>query len=58
MAAARFILKQPKSKEPTLIYLLYRYNGIRFKYSTGWKILPKFWNAETQRARETLYCFV
>jgi len=54
MPEATFILKEPKSKEPTLIYLLYRYNGIRLKYSTGWKILFKFWNSETQRARETV----
>src|SRR5205823_1726437 len=25
----------------------------RFKYSTGWKIKVKFWNPESQRARET-----
>jgi len=54
MPEATFILKEPKSKEPTLIYLLYRFNGIRLKYSTGWKILQKFWNAETQRVRETV----
>jgi integrase len=54
MPQATFILKEPKSKEETLIYLLYRYNGIRLKYSTGWKILQKFWNGKTQRARETV----
>src|SRR5438034_5748949 len=53
MPQATFVLKEPKSKEPTLINLIYRYNSSRFKYSTGWKIKPKFWNPESQRARET-----
>ncbi len=53
MANAKFILKEPKSKEETLIYMLFRYQYKRFKYSTGEKILPKFWNVEKQRAKET-----
>jgi len=53
MAEATFVLKEPKSKEPTLIYLFYNFNKQRLKYSTGEKILPKFWNERNQRARET-----
>lgn len=53
MANAKFILKEPKSKEETLIYMLFRYQYKRFKYSTGEKINPKFWNPEKQRAKET-----
>lgn len=53
MANAKFILKEPKSKEDTLIYLVFRYQYKRFKYSTGEKILPKFWNPDKQRAKET-----
>lgn len=53
MANAKFILKEPKSKEETLIYMLFRYQYKRFKYSTGEKILPKFWNIDKQRAKET-----
>lgn len=53
MAEATFVLKEPRSKESTLIYLFYNFNKQRLKYSTGEKIHPKFWNAEKQRARET-----
>lgn len=53
MAEAKFVLKEPNSKEPTLIYLFYNYNNQRLKYSTSEKIHPKFWNAEKQRAKET-----
>ena len=53
MASATFVLKEPKSKNNTLVYLLFRYQGQKLKYSTGQKILPKFWNPETQRVRET-----
>jgi integrase len=53
MAEVKFVLKEPKSKEPTLIYLLLRFNNQRTKYSTSEKIKPKFWNFEKQRAKET-----
>jgi len=53
MPQATFVLKEPTSKEETLVYLLFRFNGSKLKYSTGQKIHPKFWNPETQRARET-----
>lgn len=52
MPHASFVLKEPTSTEPTLVYLLYRFNGAKLKFSTGQKILPKLWNPETQRARE------
>lgn len=53
MPEARFVLKEPKSTEKTLVYLFYRYNTQVLKYSTGEKIHPKFWNPEKQRARDT-----
>jgi integrase len=52
MPQATFVLKEPTSKEETLVYLLYRFNGSKLKYSTGQKIKPRYWNSETQRARE------
>ncbi len=52
MQEAKFVLKEPSSKEPTLIYLLFRFNNQKLKYSTSEKIIPKLWNSETQRARE------
>lgn len=33
--------------------MLYNYQYKRFKYSTGEKINPKFWNTSNQRAKET-----
>ncbi|HRG88412.1 MAG TPA: site-specific integrase, partial [Chitinophagales bacterium] len=53
MPEAKFVLKQPKSTEETLINLLFRFNYERLKFSTGEKIHPKFWNAKKQRAKET-----
>src|SRR5687767_512388 len=53
MPNATFVLKEPSGKNKTLVYLLYRYNGQKLKYSTGQKIVPKYWNEEKQRARET-----
>src|SRR5947209_3388314 len=52
MPQATFVLKEPTSKEDTLVYLLYRFNGSKLKFSTGQKINPKYWNPESQRARE------
>lgn len=45
MPQATFVLKEPTSKEGMLVYLLYRFNGTKLKYSTGQKINPKFWNS-------------
>ncbi|USD26596.1 site-specific integrase [Flagellimonas marinaquae] len=53
MPNARFILKEPNAKTETLVYLVYDYQYKRFKYSTGEKIDPKFWNKKNQRAKET-----
>ena len=53
MAKAKFILKEPNAKVETLIYLVYNYHYNRFKYSTGEKINPKFWNASAQRVKAT-----
>lgn len=53
MPSIPFFLKEPNSKDETLIYLIYQYGGNRLKYSTGQKILPKFWNSNNRRAKET-----
>jgi len=53
MPNVTFVLKEPSSKEPTLVYLLFTYNGQRLKYSTSQKIYAKFWNEEKQCAKET-----
>ena len=53
MGKANFKLKEPNSKKETLIYLNFYYNYKRFKYSTGEKINPKFWNETSHRVKET-----
>ncbi|WP_336517548.1 site-specific integrase [Pollutibacter soli] len=53
MPNATFILKEPTSNTQTLVYLIYRFDGHKLKYSTRQKIHPKFWNEEKQRAKET-----
>ncbi len=53
MASSTLVLKEPKAESPTLIYLLFRFNNQRLKYSTGQKIHPKFWNEDSQTVRQT-----
>ncbi len=53
MAAVSFVLKEPKSTSATLVYLVFRFNSLQWKFSTEQKITPKFWNPENSRARET-----
>jgi len=53
MPEAKFVLKEPKAKDKTLVYLFYNFNKQRLKFSTGEKIHPKFWNEDKQKARET-----
>lgn len=52
-ANIRFNLKESNSKSETLIYLIFRFQGNRLKYSTGQKIFPKFWNTDKNRAKST-----
>lgn len=53
MPEAKFILKEPKSDKPTLVYLFYNFNNERLKYSTGEKILPRYWDFTKQKAKKT-----
>jgi site-specific recombinase XerD len=46
----KFLLKNPRAVERTLISLVYRYNNQRFVYSTGQFIEPYQWDAVNQRA--------
>lgn len=45
----QFKLKHPHSSDPTLILLIVYFNKQRLVYSTGKKILPVLWDAESQR---------
>ncbi len=46
----RFLLKKPKSKSVTQIYMHVRFARERVVYSTGEKILPAKWDTSKQRA--------
>jgi integrase len=50
MSEARFLLKEPKSNNKTLIFLIARFNNKRVKYSTGETILPILWDKNAQLA--------
>lgn len=53
MAKVKFVLKEPKAKKETLIYLMFSFNNQRLKYSTRELIHPNYWNKNTRRAKET-----
>ena len=50
MSKVRFYLKAPDTAGESLISLYFSFNNKRLVYSTGQKILPKFWSEENQRA--------
>lgn len=53
MAKVRFNLEKPKSKENTLIRLIYRYNGKKLVYTTKYSIHPKHWNETEGEVRKS-----
>lgn len=53
MGKVNFVLKEPKSDKQTLIYAFFYFDKQTFKYSTSKTILPKLWNADKQRAKES-----
>lgn len=55
MAKVKFVLKEPKSENETLVYMMFTFNNQRLKYSTGEKIHPDYWNPASKRAKETRY---
>jgi len=48
-----FILKDPRATTKTPVYLIFWYNQIRIKISTGERLHPNNWNKNTNKARET-----
>ena len=53
MPNVRFNLKTPSAKGESLIWLIYRFNGHRLKYSTREKVLPKAWNKNKMEVRSS-----
>ncbi|WP_373521073.1 tyrosine-type recombinase/integrase [Aquiflexum sp.] len=52
MAKFNYYLKDKFAEKETPIHLYIRHEGKRLVYSTGKFIHPKFWNEETQQARQ------
>lgn len=51
----RYYLKSSTGTKPTLIFLTFRYNGSRLKYSTGLYVNPKHWDKKNQRIKNGRY---
>ena len=45
-----FNLREPKSRKPTLVYMVIRINGRQHKISTQLKIYPSHWDTRNQQA--------
>ena len=54
MATIKFRLRNPESKNKTLILCVIRHNNKRFDYSTGESIESKYWDKEKQRVKESI----
>ncbi|MGY0039643.1 phage integrase SAM-like domain-containing protein [Pedobacter sp. NJ-S-72] len=52
MAEINFNLRKPNSETETPINVIVRYDGRKLVYSSGKKILPKFWDVISQKARK------
>jgi len=53
MPKFKFNLRKPSSKSETPINLIIRWGGEKLVYSTGQRINPKFWDPNTQLAKQT-----
>lgn len=49
---SKFYLKRPEAKTETVIFARISYNGFKLKYYTTEKINPKYWNTNTQKAKQ------
>jgi integrase len=54
MGKVKYNLRKPSSKTETVIMLIFHFEGDKLRLSTGKSILPKNWNANKQRAKETM----
>ena len=46
----KLVLKSnPDKSMPAVIYIMFTCNGNRFKFSTGKKVVPEFWDKEEQQ---------
>jgi len=52
MAEINFNLRKPNSETETPINVIIRYDGLKLVYSSGKKIIPKYWDVINQKARK------
>ncbi|QNK62737.1 hypothetical protein H7F33_19730 [Pedobacter sp. PAMC26386] len=52
MAEINFNLRKPNSETETPINVIIRYDGLKLVYSSGKKIIPKYWDIINQKARK------
>ena len=54
MSKVKFNLREPESKNDTLIMMIFYYNGKKIRLSTGKSINPKYWNKKKNRVKELM----
>lgn len=54
MLNVNFNLRQTTSKKPEVIYLVLRWSGHYYRYTTKFKVLPKNWDVQKQRVRAVI----
>ncbi|MEO6812565.1 MAG: hypothetical protein ABI172_01445, partial [Ginsengibacter sp.] len=50
----RFNLRKANSKKPQKIYLVCRFDGLKFVYPTPFNVVPKHWNKEKEEIRNVI----
>jgi len=54
MLNVNFNLRKQQSKAPEVIYLVLRWSGNYYRYTTKFKVLPKNWDGQKQRVRAVI----
>lgn len=54
MLNVNFNLRKQTSKTPEVIYLVLRWNGNYFRYTTKFKVVPKNWDVQKQRIKAVI----
>src|SRR5687767_5781846 len=54
MLNVNFNLRKHKSKKPEVIYLVLRWAGNYFRYTTKFKVLPSNWDKKKQRVKAVI----
>ncbi len=55
MGTVNFNLNKVSADTPQTIFMLFRFQGERLKYSTGFAVLPKHWSEERQQVKNVTH---